>query len=416
MTDSGSTRSGFVSQASWLAVGRVVAAGVSAAWFVIAARSLSLGEFGSLALLLGLGMMMSIVTDLGLSGMLTDVVASDSRCARSAARVVIRKRMLLSMIAAVLTAVAYVTAGGQGSWAVPALFAISTFATAAYSTYTAAFRALGHAGYEGTNEACSRLLLLLAGGCVVLLGGGSLLAIVAAYVAVDVASLLVLGLVFARTTAAEGPDVDARQFGLRAVRSLAAAGIVSTFYFRVDTWLLALVKGDRVVGRYAAAYRCFDALLLPALAVSSLSIPHTAGLEGEALRRRLVNLGAFAAAVTAPLALAAFVGADWLVTLVFGAKFAPAATALQILAVGSVITAVTSSVLPPLALRSGRVAIALGCSLALNVAANLLVIPSYGASGAASVTVGSELLLCIWLAAELRKLSRPGPVLVGAYT
>ena len=66
-------------EVSRLAGGRIAAAGVSALWFVIVARSLSIDDFGSLALLLGLGMMLSIITDLGLSSLLADAVARMAR-------------------------------------------------------------------------------------------------------------------------------------------------------------------------------------------------------------------------------------------------------------------------------------------------------------------------------------------------
>ena len=402
-------RSRFTSQALWLLIGRVSAAVVSAVWFVIAARSMALGEFGSFALLLSLGLMMSILTDLGLTGLLSDAVSQDPAIARPGTRTVVCKRVPLALGAACLIALSYVAVGGAGSLAVPALFSVSVLATSAYSTITASFRALGHAGYEGANEAASRVFVLGAG-ALALLGGADLLGVVGVYALADCLSLIVLALLFRRVAPPAGGP--APELTLRRSRSLAAAGIVGTLYFRIDIWLLALLRGGRVVGRYSAAYRCFDALLLPALAVTSLAIPYTAGTTGEALRRRLQRLAAFSVAITTPFALGAFVSAHWLVTVLFGSRYGPSGSALKILAVGAVVTAATSVLLPPLALRSQRVALALAACLALNVGANLAVIPRYGAIGAAVVTVACEVLLGVFLVVQVRALTQPARLVV----
>jgi O-antigen/teichoic acid export membrane protein len=409
--DSRHQDSRFRSQASWLAGGRIAAAGLSAAWFVVLARSRALDTFGSLALLLSFGLMTSIITDLGLSGLLGDLVASRPECARPGIRVVIAKRMALSAAASVLTAVLYLIAGGQGGVLVPAVFAVSTFASSVYGTYTEVFRAIGHAGYEGANEAASRLVVLGIGSLIVVMTGGSLLAVVAVYAAVDLCSVAVLTVLFARCTEQRESIDGTEVLSLRAARSLAAAGIMSTFYFRIDAWLLALVRGERAVGRYAAAYRCFDALLLPTLAVSSLSIPYTSGLEGRALLERLRHIAAFSAAVTLPFAAATFIAAEPLVDVVFGARYASAVPALRVLAVGAVVSAAVGALLPALALRTPRIAGALLVSLVVNVAANLAVIPGDGAVGAACVTVACELSLGIWIAWRLRALVGVDPVL-----
>lgn len=403
----------FGSQASWLAAGRMIAAAISAVWFVVLARALSLDEFGSLALLLSLGLMMAVLTDLGLTGLLADLVAKQSSTARSGTRVVLKQRIALSFVASWLTGVAFVLATDVGNWAVPVVFAVSTFANAVYSTYSAVFRATGHAGYEAANEVASRLLLLVVGGAVVLLLGGSLLAVVGVYAAVDLLSLLVLSIVFLRSTRPDDTSIDPQVLSLRSARTLAAAGIVSTFYFRIDTWLLAMIKGERTIGRYAAAYRFFDALLLPMMAVSALSIPYTTGLHGRALYDRLKHISLFAAGVTLPFAAGVFIFAEPIMRIVFGARYVDAVPALRLLALGAVVSAAVGAVLPPLALRSGRVALAMLASLVVNVVANLVVIPKYGGTGAAAVTVACEVLLGLGIALQMNSMSRRDPVLEG---
>jgi O-antigen/teichoic acid export membrane protein len=281
---------------------------------------------------------------------------------------------------------------------------------AVYSTFTAVFRAVGHAGYEGLNEVGSRILVLGLGTAAVAAGGG-LVAVVTVYAVVDVISLLGLGRVFLVATRPQ-EVAQVPKLGLREARSLGVAGVVSMFYFRVDSWILAMLKGNDVVGRYAVAYRCFDALLLPALAIASLGIPHTAGLHGRQLRDKLLWLCGLSVAVTLPLSVVVLIGAEPLIHLAFGARYAVAADPLRVLAVGAIFTAAGVSLMPPLALRSARVAWALVGSLVLNIVVNLLAIPRYGAMGAALATVGCELVLLFWLMFEVRTLGSGEPAIL----
>ena len=135
-------------------------------------------------------------------------------------------------------------------------------------------------------------------------GAPTLLGVVGVYALADCLSLIALALLFRRVAPPAGRP--APELALRRSRSLAARGHRRDAVFRMDIWLLALLRGGRVVGRYSAAYRCFDALL-PALEWTSLAIPYTAGTTGEALRRRLQRLVAFSVAITAPFALGIFV-------------------------------------------------------------------------------------------------------------
>jgi O-antigen/teichoic acid export membrane protein len=397
-------------QTARLAAGRIAAAAISMLWFIVAARGLSVDDFGSLALLLGLGLMLGFLADLGLANLVEDVVAHQPGTARRAVARVIAQRLMLAGPTALLVAAAYVVADGEGSWSVPAVFAVSIFATAVYSTFTAAFRALGRAGIDGANEVCSRLLVLALGWSVLAAGQG-LLVVVTVYAVADCCSAIGLGVVFARVTrgATESPAPHAlsprRAFGL------GATGILGSLHQRIDTWLLALLRSQGAVARYAAAYRLFDGLLLPATAVSALSIPQTAGLANAELRRRLVRLGGLATAVSLPGAVLVLVFAEPILRVVYGSEYEAAAEPLRILAVTVPVSACVLALLPPLALRSARMAGAMAAALVLNVAANLLIIPGYGTSGAALATLAGQVLLLALLAREVRRLgavSRPG--------
>jgi O-antigen/teichoic acid export membrane protein len=387
-------------QATRLGVGRAIAAAVSAVWFVVAAHYLSVDDFGKLALLLSLGLMTAIVGDLGLTNLLSEEVAVDHSVARSAARHVVIQRIPLGLIAAALTAIAYAAAGG--SWALAAVFSISTLATVVYNTFTAAFRAVGRAEIDAANEVASRVFVLAAGWFLLARGHG-LVAAVGVYVAADVASLVVLYVVFRHLTRPSPVVIERARVGLRRGRALGVAGILNTVYMRIDMWLLGLIVSAAAVATYAVSYRIFEALLLPALTLASLSVVQCAGLTGERLRARLVQLASTAVAVTVPIAIGVLVAAPFIISTLFGSRYTAATTPLRILAVCSILTAPIFATTFPLALRSSRVAWALGVALALNVAGNIATIPALGPAGSAWTTLACDAVLLAWI---LRQIAR----------
>ena len=317
----------------------------------------------------------------------------------------IGKRLGLSALAAILVGGAYVVAQGEGGWAVPGVFAISMVTTSTYSTFCAVFRSSGHAGIEGINEVASKHTCVLVVGWFALSQGAGLLGIVTVYTVVDMLSLGALGLAFDRLTPRCPHPIDHDRLALRRAKCSAGAGIVTTLYFHVDTWLVALIKGPRVVGQYAAAYRCFDALLIPATTVGALSIPHTSGLEGRALQHHLWRLARLSLLFTAPPRDRGHRGRQAAaVTVVFEPKYDGATTTLRILACGAFLAAIVMVVLPARApLRSSGSA--LSCSLVTNVALNLVFIPPLRCRGAATVTVLCELVLAVFLGNEVRRLT-----------
>ena len=138
MADPDRTRVAGVRQVSVLSVGRILAAAISAVWFVLAARNMSVRSFGSLALLLSIGMVTAFLGDLGLSGLLSNVVGHRPDVARSAVAAVLVRRVPLSILASFVTMAAYVLAGGIGGWWIAVAFAPSLIATACHGTVTTA--------------------------------------------------------------------------------------------------------------------------------------------------------------------------------------------------------------------------------------------------------------------------------------
>src|SRR5439155_1328937 len=93
--------------------------------------------------------------------------------------------------------------------------------------------------------------------------------VIVAYAAIDAGSALVVSNIAERRLRfSDAPDAEQRkELRLRSTLPLATAGIMGSAYERVDIWLVALLKGSASVGLYAAAYKLYDAVLMPAPAL-----------------------------------------------------------------------------------------------------------------------------------------------------
>ena len=198
------------------------------------------------------------------------------------------------------------------------------------------------------------------------------------------------------------PPVDRRDYRREDVGRLlreggpyGVAAFLNFGVFRVDTVLLQALKGPAAVGMYGVAYRFFEPLLFATWSLGEAALPrfvreHEEGLE----RRTFEHCLAFLLAFHLPIAVAAPFTARWVVTLVFGSEYSPAVPAVMWLTSAACLYAVAhlarmASV--AVGRRTELTWVAAGV-LALNVVANLAVIPRHGFVGAAAVTFATEAL------------------------
>ncbi len=289
-----------LSQLSALATGRGGAGLLSALWLITAARILSPNDFGNLAILLAVGSMGGVLGDLGLQTALAHVTATGGLIDRRTLSTVIRRRLVMSTGAFLMIAALYGLASTDSSLLVPLVYAGSIYATAIYSTETAALTAVGRAQIDGSNEFLSRLAVLAAGWWWLHHGGG-LLAAVAVYSIADVLSAVVITLIVRGQLTTNRTPVDLRQFRVRKTAKLAFALTAAVVYARVDTWLLGQLDGATLAGHYAAADKVLDAVLLVPAALGALSIAQISPLARADRWRRTAHLIglAVAAAYTA---------------------------------------------------------------------------------------------------------------------
>jgi O-antigen/teichoic acid export membrane protein len=168
--------------------------------------------------------------------------------------------------------------------------------------------------------------------------------------------------------------------------SRAWVGTLSTaFNERVDQILVALVASEATLGIYAAAVNGFEILLYPAASAATAILPLAArAYPGE---RAGHVLGAFrsVALLTLAGAVVALVLGPALFPLVFGSAFRDSAEPFRWLvpgALGFVALAIFSNALVASS-APGRSSAGPMVSLGLSVALDVVLIPRFGASGAA---------------------------------
>jgi O-antigen/teichoic acid export membrane protein len=179
---------------------------------------------------------------------------------------------------------------------------------------------------------------------------------------------------------------------------LAGLGILKVLNQRATILMLFTLGSEAATGWFSASLRIVEAIQIGHIALLGALFPvmaraHAGGLEdvhnwrriSEISFRSLLILGACAAAVLTLVA-------PWLVGLLFGSRFEPAAQALRLLAWTLVPYSVNIYLSSDLlaAGRERQVALALGLGLFALVCLNGLWIPRWGALGASLAVVIAE--------------------------
>jgi len=183
-------------------------------------------------------------------------------------------------------------------------------------------------------------------------------------------------------------DDDGRTL-LRLALVMGAVQVVNLIAYRVELFLLELYRDVAEVGIYSIAMQAAESMWLISAAIATASTaPVVHGEEREA--RALVARGAArGAAFTLAAALAVGGIAPFAIPLLLGDDFASAWNPLAALLPGIVAYAPVAVLVVYLSVRHGRPRLSLGVSvaaMAVTVAAAVVLIPRYGAPGAAAAS------------------------------
>ena len=381
---------GVVSDFGLLAVGEIIARVLGLATFVVIARRLGTDGFGVVVLGTTLVTWTALVVDAGTETIAVRDLGRDPRRLRSIAEPLLGLRLALAGVFGGLFGGAVLAIGSGAGATALALFSLTIPAIAVNPRFMGvAVRAAGTVAVGNvTGQAVlfvGALLLVHAGDVVrvpLLVASGELL-----YASVVIAALV-------RRAGRMLPRVDLEMWrtSLRDSRGLLAHNFLRAITYSADLLLIGVILGTGAAGQYGAAYKpvLFVSGGMGLFYVSLLAAQGAdAGAGRQLARRALMTVPPVAAAGAAMLC----VGAGLFVGVAYGPAFDGAAAPLMVLAwvlpvqaVGGVYaTRLVATDHQDLLVRSnawGAVA---------NVALNLAVIPLVGITGAAAVTVLTEL-------------------------
>ena len=185
--------------------------------------------------------------------------------------------------------------------------------------------------------------------------------------------------------------------------------ILGLLYFKIDTILLTVLKGNEITGYYGASYRFLESVHFIPASVMMVLFPVMSRLhKGSVFElkklylRSMLTLGV----VSIPVFLFLLVFAEVIITTLYGNMYQPSIAVLKILSVavifmflhvpGAHLLFATEKYLKTVVVLSVF-------TVLLNIVLNLIFIPRYGILAASIITVISEAIsfvifsLLIWL-------------------
>jgi O-antigen/teichoic acid export membrane protein len=374
------------------------------------ARSLTRPQFGELSLALTIVALAASLSDLGISQIAVREMARrpESRPNIAGAVVVVQLSMgVLLGLAGVLVAFALMS-GTQAR--IMAVLVMATMPLGAIGSLTIASQA---------RLRPELVIIPTLAQNVVWLAAVLTLAAVNAGLALYGAGFLLAGLLQAGVTlalAARVTDVTFRGTRgligdlLRLAWPIGLAGMFVTAYYRIDGVLLFHYRGAIQTAYYSAAYRVLDIVQILPMTVSGVLLPLLASAEREGpthgrIKRMFQLATVLLLSVALPVAACGAILAPGIVHLIYGPRYHQSAYLLQVLLPAFIPICLgyllTSQLILHQLLRPYIVITFLGA--VVNVLANVVAIPRYGASAAAWATLGTELLVMACLAVVVKR-------------
>ena len=376
---------------------------------VLAGRRLGGDAYGRFSFALALATIGEALMDFGLHQVTVRAVARD----RSAAAGLFRNSIALKVVPAalmvlIISAFAWWTRPEQDVRTACVLLSISAVMRSYMLTVRGVLQGMEEFGQDSAVVVLDRLLLLGLSAAV-LLTRPTLVGLAWAFVWARVLALAAALVISRRQTGAFAPSFDFEVWKdlQRRARPLGAFLIVLSLYAYVDAVMLGLLTTDVETGLYSAAYRVYEGLTYAPAILSSVLTPRLATefIQSRARHAALTRQALVTSvALAVILAVLTWIGSGWALSALFGPEFVAAARALRILAVGLIV------VFPIWILHSVAISVTAervllrttAIGVAINVGANLLLIPAAGRDGAAMATVIGEAVSCLLLWHGLR--------------
>jgi O-antigen/teichoic acid export membrane protein len=396
--------------------GEVVAKLGSLAFFVTMARQLGTHGFGEFQFALALTGALAFVAGFGTDNLIAREVARDRTRAggllADAAAIKVLGGALMLGVAALIVNLGDYTAEGRAAVYV---VGVGSLCEVIVKSWHAVFQ--GHERLELVSATLIvQRLVTAAVGIAVLLAGGGVVAAAVVYAGGALLSVLVAEGLLRRLGVRRASLAASRWLPLmRAGVPIGLISLLMILLLRIDVTMLSFLADTAAVGIFGVAYRLVEATQFIAGAMAMAVLPWLARATAAARGYRL-GLKAVTA-VLLPLGLVFVLFARPIVTILYGHAFDRSVLPLQLLGMITLLYGLNAFSSVSLIARDRPLtyAIVIVPVIVLDIVLNLVLIPRYGADGAAfNALLASALLaaLGLWQAHAVL-----GPAdLVGAFT
>jgi O-antigen/teichoic acid export membrane protein len=367
---------------------------------LVAARRLTIQEFGLFGLGTTLGWMLAVVADAGLQLHLARVVAQAPIHAGSLLKRwwSVRLGTLTGTLALLFVGLLVARVSATTGVALM-LFALTYGITGVVEFLNYFYRGLSRTDLESTLLVWQRCLTLGLG--VAVLWWRPDVTLLAAAMLVPAVCVLLWSVRHASALVPPTAGVFPTDTFLRDVFPIGAGIVISAVYFRIDVLLVQLWSGTEAVAGYNAVFRLVDALRLFPAAVVAVALPAMCRAENfRPVWRTSVAVTAPAIIVTAAL----WIAAGWMIPLVYGSTYAWTTPAFRILALTFPLLSLNFALTHQLIGWNRQREYAWVCAgaLATNLVLNAWLIPKLAIEGAAWATLGTEICVTSGCIASLR--------------
>ncbi len=308
------------------------------AYTIVYVRMLGESVYGQYATVVAFGALFSIFFELGTTQYVERTVAQDRSRLPELLWLLVVVRLALAVAGVVLLPLIAVIVGYDRVLVLSTLVLSLTYVLAAllaplHTIFTS------HERYDlwTTSQIVGQVGTVVVGLLVLWLGGG-LIALIAVGLIVMPVQILYCALILRRTKFGPIPfRFNPRAVGdfLRASRPFALTSLALAVSFSIDTFLLSLLKSSETVGWYSAAYRLVPtmvSILGGFLTVITPTLARAYTSDRESVHAWTRTSTKWLMIFSLPLAMGTSLLAKPIITLLYGASFAPAAAVLAIIA------------------------------------------------------------------------------------
>lgn len=381
---------------SWMMGERVLHIGVAFAMAILLARYLGPEQFGILSYAISVTAIFASAGHMGLAGLVVrEVVREPHEVPKILGTTFMLKLtgMAIGFVLVLGYALLFEEIGSMEFWMLLIVASAIFFQTFDVVEYW--FQSQVQAKYPAIAKS-SAVLLAAALKIGLIFSGAGLLAFAFAHTAQFIIAALILAYLYKSTTRSSVIDWQANLAKAKQLLSqgwiIYLSSIFAVIYMKIDQIMLKWMVGAQEVGVYAVAAQLSEAWYFLPIAVVASFFPKLIQLrdsDNELFNRRLQQLFDFLFLVAVAVAIAVTLVAEPLISMLFGAEYRGASSVLTIHIWGGVFIFMRALFSRWILIENALMfsLITQGLGALFNIGLNLLLIPGYGAEGAAMATV-----------------------------